>query len=71
MKKILLLLLLFIGMIGCDEEQMKQDSIRRQESELKTYTYDSCEYVGRGLDYNNAVLTHKGNCKNVIHYKQK
>lgn len=32
-------------------------------------TIDSCEYIARSIGGNTGLLTHKGNCKNPIHYK--
>lgn len=32
-------------------------------SDLKVYTIDSCEYVGKLRGLKGDVLTHKGNCK--------
>jgi hypothetical protein len=40
--------------------------------EIYIYTIDSCEYIGElgGGDSRSDILTHKGNCKNRIHYKE-
>ena len=39
------------------------------KSELGVIVIDSCEYIEYKVTSNGGVLTHKGNCKNPIHYK--
>lgn len=36
--------------------------------ELEVYVIDSCEYIGFVHGGAADILTHKGNCKNPIHY---
>ena len=62
MKKLLLLALTAMMMVGCDTE-MPDGTYRPVEGSCKTYVIDSCEYFGL-LDLGNAnFLSHKGNCK--------
>lgn len=60
---------------GCDmptQEEIHESNIKSRVSaimrEIRVVTYDSCEYLISGYD-RSGILTHKGNCKNPIHYK--
>lgn len=57
MKKLILLALTAIIMVGCDG-QNPDGSYNTYKSYLKTIVIDSCEYVGGYYR-----LAHKGNCK--------
>lgn len=58
---VLLLAIIFCG-CGLPEYDTKQNKAATYKS-FYTYEYDSCEYVGNSLINNNAIFTHKGNCK--------
>ena len=67
------ILLAGVLIISCvDEPNVKKEKTKYQiGSELdkvEIITVDSCEYL-YGPWGNATVLTHKGNCKNPIHYK--
>ena len=59
MKKILLLALITIMMVGCDQQKLA-DSI--QTDDFGVCIYDSCEYV-IGIHGYKGFLAHKGNCR--------
>ena len=62
MKKLLLLALLAMIMVGCDKK-MPDGTYRTDGYSYRTYIIDSCEYFGV-LDCGNGnFLTHKGNCR--------
>jgi hypothetical protein len=52
--------------IGCVNPNPTIKSDGKYGREYETLTIDSCEYI-RSSVYMGDVLTHKGNCKNVIH----
>jgi hypothetical protein len=60
-----------VSLWGCEYENIKQDQVRQAKVERQAIIgvdyyvviIDSCEYVGKHLGFNNAVLAHKGNCK--------
>ena len=64
MKKLLLLALTAIMMVGCKSDTLidlsKEDKYRKDNEVF--YIIDSCEYINRGV-YGGNVLIHKGNCK--------
>lgn len=64
MKKLLLVPLLILGLIGCTPPPNKSNII--DKSEYKILLIDKCEYVYVSGLYA-SVLTHKGDCKNPIH----
>jgi hypothetical protein len=68
MKKIILLALSALMMVGCD---VKQPDGTYKPSFYRTYIVDSCEYVGyvEGSHYD--YLAHKGNCKFCKERRQK
>ena len=59
MKKIILLALVALMMVGCAEKSTQPIELH----EMNTYIIDSCEYVGRGIGSQAGILAHKGNCK--------
>ena len=67
MKKIILLALTALMMVGCDEPV----TIDTKEG-LKIVNIDSCEYV-KGCTYgiNSYVYSHKGNCRFCKERRQK
>ena len=60
MKKIILSALAALMMAGCD---VKQPDGTYKPSSYKTYTIDSCEYVGYAIGSQYDYLAHKGNCR--------
>ena len=56
MKKIILLTLAAVIMVGCYTN-------KTYYSRTKTYTIDSCEYIGYCEDTYYDFLAHKGNCQ--------
>lgn len=64
MKKLLLLALTTMMMVGCESDTLidssKKDRYRKDHEVF--YVIDSCEYINRGV-YGGEVLVHKGNCK--------
>lgn len=61
MKLVLFIMCLFL--ISCDIDEYGSSKICRN-----TQIIDSCEYLVSVNGQGN-VITHKGNCKNPIHYK--
>lgn len=59
MKKIILLVLTALMMVGCDK---KLPNGTYEPAKIKTYTIDSCEYVGIAESSQYDYLAHKGNC---------
>lgn len=64
MKKLLFITLTILCSCGPDDYN-KLPTIYSSEGmdDLKTYTIDSCEYIGKLRGFESDVLTHKGNCK--------
>lgn len=60
MKKIVLLALLTMIMVGCDK---KHSDGTYEPCRYKVYVIDSCEYVGVCEGTQNDFLAHKGNCR--------
>ena len=59
MKKIILLALATLMMVGCREVSVEKVHLKEGE---RIISIDSCEYIERNVYYG-TVLTHKGNCK--------
>jgi len=68
MKKLILLALTALMMVGCDE---KQSDGTYKPYFYKTYIIDSCEYVGCASGSQSDYLAHKGNCRFCKERKQK
>ena len=68
MKKIILLALTALIMVGCisDEEEAK----KYENDGFATLTYDSCEFVFKVSGYK-GFLAHKGNCRFCKERRQK
>jgi len=65
MKKIILLALTALIMVGCFNKKNPDGTYTTMEQ--RTYIIDSCEYTGYlGFGYND-VLAHKGNCRFCEH----
>lgn len=60
MKKLILLALISLIMVGCDE---KQSDGTYKPYGYRTYIIDSCEYVGWATRSQSDFLAHKGNCR--------
>ena len=63
-KKIILLTLTALMMVGCKKEEPKQENVQPIVETDVVYRYsimtiDSCEYIGYGAH----GISHKGNCK--------
>lgn len=59
MKKIILLALTTLIMVGCAEKSAQPKELNT----LNTYIGDSCEYVGWDVGSSYGILAHKGNCR--------
>ena len=59
MKKLLLLALTAMMMVGCDQQQYANDMTK---DDFGVCVYDSCEYLIAAHGYK-GFLAHKGNCK--------
>ena len=59
-KKIILLALTALVMVGCD---VKQPDGTYKPSSYRTYIVDSCEYIGLAANSQCDYLAHKGNCQ--------
>ena len=59
MKKLLLLALTAIMMVGCDQQQFANSLTK---DDFGVCVYDSCEYLIAAHGYK-GFLAHKGNCK--------
>ena len=59
MKKLLLLTLAAIIMVGCDQQQFANNITK---DDFGVCVYDSCEYLIAAHGYK-GFLAHKGNCK--------
>ena len=64
MKKLLLLALTTMMMVGCESDTLIDSSkdYRYRNGNEVFYVIDSCEYINRGV-YGGEVLVHKDNCK--------
>ena len=65
MKKIILLALTALMMVGCYDSG---DSLQRSSYSYATVTYDSCEYV---IGNFTERMAHKGNCRFCKERRQK
>ena len=68
MKKIILLTLAALMMVGCD---IKQSDGTYKPYSYRTYIIDSCEYVGYAMSTQYDYLAHKGNCRFCKERRQK
>lgn len=59
MKKIILLALTTLMMVGCDQQQLANNI---SKDNFGVCVYDSCEYLIAARNYK-GFLAHKGNCK--------
>jgi len=68
MKKVLLSAAIAIFATGCETKNVSIQSTDTMISgmSIKTYTIQGCEYIGKAIGGDSAVLTHKGNCKFCI-----
>lgn len=67
--KLLILCILFSSCVKNTTESITE-LIKFNGDYLQVIEIDSCEYLYQGGG-NAALLTHKGNCKNKIHYENK
>jgi hypothetical protein len=68
MKKIIFIALAALMMVGCEE---KQPDGTYKPSFYRTYTVDSCEYIGYAKSSQYDFLAHKGNCRFCKERRQK
>ena len=68
MKKIILLALTTLMMVGCISDDAEAKIY--EEDGFATLTYDSCEYVFKTAGYK-GFLAHKGNCRFCKERRQK
>ena len=68
MKKIILLALTSLMMVGCISDKEKAKIY--ENDGFATLTYDSCEYVFKTAGYK-GFLAHKGNCRFCKERRQK
>lgn len=72
MKKIILLALTALMMVGCNKDKIMPDGTYRNDgSSYRTYIIDSCEYFGILNRGNANLLSHKGNCRFCKERRQK
>ena len=74
MKKIILLTLTALMMVGCYQAKANHDKQMELVGDyrIKTIVYQGCEYVVMGSHYKiHAVITHKGNCRFCKERRQK
>ena len=70
MKKVILLALIALMMVGCFNEKNSNGTYTFTEKQ-RTYIIDSCEYIGY-LGFGNCdVLAYKGNCRFCKERRQK
>ena len=67
MKKIILLALTALMMVGCDQQKIADDVTKK---DFGVCIYDSCEYV-IGIHGYKGFLAHKGNCRFCKERRQK
>ena len=70
MKKIILLALTALMMMGCDE-RMPDGTYRVSSGTYRVYIMDSYEYLGILNNGNGNFIAHKGNCRFCQEHRQK
>jgi len=60
MKKIILLALTALTIVGCSNQNNIAESV--EKGDFSTIEYDSCEYLLR-VSVSHGYLAHKGNCR--------
>ena len=68
MKKVILLALTALIMVGCSKQNDIAKSVEKED--FSTIEYDSCEYLLR-VSFYQGYLAHKGNCKFCKERRQK
>lgn len=68
MKKLILLVLTSLMMVGCVNQSDIAKSV--EEGDFSTIEYDSCEYLLR-VGVSKGYLAHKGNCRFCKERRQK
>ena len=66
MKKIILLALIVLMVVGCENERLIE-----KVNGADVVTIDSCEYIGSFTGYGHYVYFHKGNCRFCKERRQK
>ena len=70
MKSYLLLILVMMFLVGCDDSKnVQKKPLFSFESSFrhKIVEIDNCEYIAYQSTHCFWEITHKGNCKNIIH----
>lgn len=79
MKHFKFLLVLFVALSSCEVQQNEQNYIAKSVPEekypigtrtVRSFEYEGCEYLVLGFG-NQQMMSHKGNCKNPMHYENK
>lgn len=68
MKKIILLAITVLLLVGCSNQNNIAKSV--EEGDFSTIEYDSCEYLLR-IGVSHGYLAHKGNCRFCKERRQK
>lgn len=64
-----LTILLCLALMGCERcYECSPDDVRAHlDQQIEVYEFEGCEYLCSGLNTQNSLMTHKGNCRNPIH----
>lgn len=75
MKKITLLVIALISLVGCNDPTIQKKNTGERYghggTDLQEMTYEGCQYIGLFESSSSAWGTHKGNCNNPIHQQNK
>lgn len=66
-----LILITSFLLCGCEPESRPRVKDTQNKLTFEVIVVDGCQYLTSGMNRNRsaAVMTHKGNCTNSIHYK--
>lgn len=72
MKKFLIIIFIMFSFFSCSitSDDGKEVYPSRELSTENVVTFEGCEYFVISNYYFYKTFTHKGNCKNPIHYKE-
>jgi len=70
MRKYIIIAITLLVLIGCGDKNVEIYDTKYSINGcyLEIYIIDNCEYIGKVRGLNSDMLTHKGNCKNKIHW---
>lgn len=75
MRKLLLILVIGLTIVSCEEPNVERKNTgiiySEEGDEIQEIVIDGCQYIGRFGGYNRDWGTHKGNCNNPIHKQNK